>query len=150
MVLLAPSQPPRAQPNPPPCCTPVYFTPTTKSDILPLTDSILHCCTNFTFYRFNSRQSLFPPAAPFSLEIPGDSRGRFKFLPFYIQLPSLKAKGMQGVNLVECCQTLFSWIHTFWKRDIMRCFCLLNWDCLRSYFSKLRNPPLDRLGPSYK
>ena len=99
-------QPPRAQPKPPPCCTPVYFSPTTKSDILHLTDSILHCCTNFTFYRFNSRQSLFPPAAPFPVEIPGDSWGRFKFPPFYIQLRSLKAKGMQGVNLVECCQTL--------------------------------------------
>ena len=147
MVLLAPSQPPRAQPNPPPCCTAVYFTPTTKSDILPLTDSILHCCTNFTFYRFNSRQSLFPPAAPFSLEIPGDSRGRFKFLPFYIQLPSLKAKGMQGVNLVECCQTLFSWIHTFWKRDTVKWFLSVKLGLFEILFVKTRKSTSWQVGP---
>ena len=83
-------------------CPAVYFNPpTTKSDILPLTDSILHCCTNFTFYRFNSRQSLFSPAALFPLEFPGESRARFKFPPFHIQLRSLKAKGMQAVNLTE-------------------------------------------------
>ena len=105
MVLLAPSTLPEHNPTRPPLHGAVYFTPTTKSDILPLTDSILHCCTNFTFYRFNSRQSLFSPAALFPLEFPGESRARFKFLPFHIQLRSLKAKGMQGVNL-ECCQTL--------------------------------------------
>ena len=105
MVLLAPSTLPEHNPTRPPLHGAVYFTPTTKSDILPLTDSILHCCTNFTFYRFNSRQSLFSPAALFPLEFPGESRARFKFPPFHIQLRSLKAKGMQGVNL-ECCQTL--------------------------------------------
>ena len=75
MVLLAPSTTsnhPQAQPGPPPAvqlhCRPAaYFTPTTtKSDILHLlTDSILHCCANFTFYRFNSRQSLSSPRHPF-------------------------------------------------------------------------------------
>ena len=112
MVLLAPSTLPEHNPTRPPLHGAVYFTPTTKSDILPLTDSILHCCTNFTFYRFNSRQSLFSPAALFPLEFPGESRARFKFPPFHIQLRSLKAKGMQGVNLAECCQTL--------KREILK------------------------------
>ena len=75
MVLLAPpttSNHPQAQPRPPPAvqlhCRPAaYFTPTTtKSDILHLlTDSILHCCANFTFYRFNSRQSLSSLRHPF-------------------------------------------------------------------------------------
>ena len=65
MVLLAPSTLPEHNPTRPPLHGPVYFTPTTKSDILPLTDSILHCCTNFTFYRFNSRQSLSSPRHPF-------------------------------------------------------------------------------------
>ena len=120
--------------QPAPCCTPVYFTPTTKSDILHLTDSILHCCTNFTFYRFNSRQSWFPPAAPFPVEIPRDSWGRFKFPPFYIQLRSLKAKGMQGVNLVDCCQTPELKLSRSGSGGGMCRYgcCLLNWDYLGS------------------
>ena len=103
MVLLAPSQPPRAQPNPPPAVLPyILLRPQSRTFyLLQIQFYTAALISHFT-------DSIPANRCSFPVEIPGDSRGRFKFPPFYIQLPSLKAEGMQGVNLVECCQTLFS------------------------------------------